>query len=593
MTTVIILLILAAVTVSTLTGDSGIIKQTQDAATDTKKTQYKEDLDVLGLQLKMQKEFKGQSTEDFIDKYKDAIEKDDTFKGSKVEKKTETSLWVETPEGFVFEVTEEEVKYLGRKGEKMPPQIADGQIQVNIKPSGWTNQAVTVELINTQADEESTDTLWYSTEDQPSEENDEDWELYTGPFKVSENYTHIWGKLKNIIEEVGPAKDLKTVDHIDKEDPDQLSIETSDVTSKSVTVTATAHDHIATETSGCSEIDKYCFRKKGENVWHSLDANGQDVGEAGQTSSTYKFDNLADDTDYQFEVKVTDHAGNSKQETTDESQKVHTEKLPDLVVGNEKGQGDAGDGNGGHGQGQNGQQANMHFEYNPSTWTKSSVRVKIHVTPEILKEGYQIQYKLFKSGKQPTDADKNGEWLSYTEDNKNNGIEVTTNGTTIWARIYDGHNAGNHATGLIDNIDTQIPSELNVTTNATTNSITVIAKATDASATNDSGCSGIAKYYFQKDNDEWIEKVVEDGNSTSQTHKFENLDDNVEYTIKVKVEDKAGNVKELTSGDEKGKKVTTQEVKTASQAGIIIEFDNKRTIWCEKTNARISRTRCQ
>ena len=96
---------------------------------------------------------------------------------------------------------------------------------------------------------------------------------------------------------------------------------------------------------------------------------------------------------------------------------------------------------------------------------------------------------------------------------------------------------------------------------------------------------------FQKNDESWVEIAVSDENSTSQTHTFDKLEDDVEYTIKVKVEDKAGNVKELETGSEKGTKVTTNKVKSASEAGLKITFKNNCEQWCQETEAYITRTR--
>ena len=128
--------------------------------------------------------------------------------------------------------------------------------------------------------------------------------------------------MKNIIEEVGPIVELGEVTKIDTDAPNQINLTTSNVTSRSVTVTANAQDHEPTETSGCSQIDTYCFRIKGEDKWHSLGEDKTDNEEKGQKDNSYTFDNLSDGTAYEFEVQVTDHAGNSAIGATDENNKA-------------------------------------------------------------------------------------------------------------------------------------------------------------------------------------------------------------------------------------------------------------------------------
>ena len=79
-------------------------------------------------------------------------------------------------------------------------------------------------------------------------------------------------------------------------------------------------------------------------------------------------------------------------------------------------------------------------------------------------------------------------WPIYPDNAQKEGIEIQNNNTTIWARLYDGHNAGGHAAGKVTKIDKKAPDKLEVTTTTTTNSITVTATAKDATKSNDSGC---------------------------------------------------------------------------------------------------------
>ena len=110
---VIILLILASITISPFIGDNGILEKTDDVALETRKTQYKTDLDAMGSGLKVKKELKGQSTKKFMDEYEKEIKNNDLFKDSQLNRTSDNSLRVVTPEGFVYDITKEEVKYQG------------------------------------------------------------------------------------------------------------------------------------------------------------------------------------------------------------------------------------------------------------------------------------------------------------------------------------------------------------------------------------------------------------------------------------------------------------------------------------------------
>ena len=99
-------------------------------------------------------------------------------------------------------------------------------------------------------------------------------------------------------------------------------------------------------------------------------------------------------------------------------------------------------------------------------------------------------------------------------------------------------------------IDTTGPDILKVNKKATTNSIEVEVEAEDKG-------SGIDKYFFKLDDGEFIE-------SNKNTYTFKDLEPNKEYTITVKVVDKAGNIKEVTF-----------KVKTDSNGNVIDENNDE------------------
>lgn len=164
-------------------------------------------------------------------------------------------------------------------------------------------------------------------------------------------------------------------------------------------------------------------------------------------------------------------------------------------------------------------ESNTKFIYNPTNWTNGEVKVKI----ETIETENTLQYS--------TD---NKTWYDYKGE-----ISIYKN-TSIYARLIKNYQVGNIAVGNITNIDKLPPIDFQLNATSTINSITITGATEDAKATNEYGNSGIAKYYFSKDNGAtWVESKEE--KKTSYT--FNDLEENTSYNLKMKAVDKAGNEK--------------------------------------------------
>ncbi len=111
--TIIVLLILAGVSISILTGNSPIIGKSQESKKETEIMQYQEKLEIL-----KQLEYTNNYTTDvaqFLNNYAKVVEDDVMFKGNKgIIPDVENSLvTVITKEGYKFEVTIDDVIYVG------------------------------------------------------------------------------------------------------------------------------------------------------------------------------------------------------------------------------------------------------------------------------------------------------------------------------------------------------------------------------------------------------------------------------------------------------------------------------------------------
>ena len=177
--------------------------------------------------------------------------------------------------------------------------------------------------------------------------------------------------------------------------------------------------------------------------------------------------------------------------------------------------------------------ANTTFSKTPNDWTNKDVTVTASTT----EKNFALQTKK-----------DNGEWQTT-------GTQTFTENGTIYARLWDGINAGAETKLNVTNIDKLAPNAFTPKATVTTNSIKVDGTTTDATATSTNGSSGIKEYRFSKDGGKTYTNA-----QTSATYTFSGLTQNVEYTIVVEAKDNAGNT---TIGTVKA---TTGTVPTASGA---------------------------
>ena len=127
--TIIVLLILAGISIATLTGNNGLLNKTTSAKEENEKAEYKESLELIGAGLQIDKRRENWSTDVFMGKYKEAIEND---------KKYESSSWVErnkkievkTKEGYVFHVEEEKVEFVEKQEGAAKTKTLVSQVEV-------------------------------------------------------------------------------------------------------------------------------------------------------------------------------------------------------------------------------------------------------------------------------------------------------------------------------------------------------------------------------------------------------------------------------------------------------------------------------
>ena len=359
-----------------------------------------------------------------------------------------------------------------------------------------TNQDVTVEI---QVDSTLSDyTLQYRTAKTGESGETNDWTAYTGAITLTRNqdiYARLWDGTNYGGEAIG------TVGNIDKLPPTEF-VPSVTSTTNSITVTASATDALPNSDNVSSGLEGYRFSKDNGNNWTEYQEDG-----------TYTFSNLQHDTSYTIKVEAKDKVGN----TTIETVNITTNLVPTLTVGEDD--------------------SNTIFRYQPSqdTLTNGDVTVEIE-TDSTVKSNYTLQYRTSKTGKRGETSN----WTEYT------GAITLTRNQVIYARLWDGINAGGQVTGTVGNIDKLAPADFVPTITNTTNTITIRANTNDVTEVSSEGeisdnvCSGVDGYRFRMNDGDWTE-YQENG-----TYEFNHLTQNTTYTIEIEVKDRVGNTRVKT-----------------------------------------------
>ena len=115
--TIIILLILAGITIATLTGENGILNKASIAKEESLIKNYQEQLDLIWQGVKIENIDKNKTYEEILEQVKQEIEKDTNFEGAKVEI-IDGIIEVITKEGYIFHILEGKTEYVGKEGEE-------------------------------------------------------------------------------------------------------------------------------------------------------------------------------------------------------------------------------------------------------------------------------------------------------------------------------------------------------------------------------------------------------------------------------------------------------------------------------------------
>ena len=276
-----------------------------------------------------------------------------------------------------------------------------------------------------------------------------------------------------------------SVDIQDKTNP-EIKVTNGTIKSNSIAVNVTASDN----ESGMADSLTYTYYIKTTtgNTYEQKASNG---------SASYTFTGLTQGATYDIKVEVQgDKAGNKGEGSTQGTTGKVTSGLEQGAI-----------------------------TFGGTTWSSNKASVTVSTNTS-----YTIEYQINSI---------NGQWTTIA-----NGRTVTglKHGDTVYARLTDGINAGQHASASITDGIAPTVSSFTVTAYDTT-SITVSAKATDNQ-------SGIYSYQFQYKlstaSNYTTAKTTVTSNGTC-TYKYTGLADDTTYNLRVIVTDKAGKTSNKTA----------------------------------------------
>ena len=266
-----------------------------------------------------------------------------------------------------------------------------------------------------------------------------------------------------------------------------VTVTEKDATSSAISVEAVAED----KESGMIENPTYTFEIKKSSEPESSYKTPE--GAAGITDNYYTFTGLEDGVSYDIRVTVNgDIAGNIGTGYLDSRV---TDAIPD------------GDIEGA-------------ITFGTPSWSGGKANITVSTNTE-----YTIEYQVNSIA---------GEWIPIENGGTISGLE---NPSTVYARLTDGTNVGQHA--MVEVRDSNPPTVTVTATGKTSSSLSVKAAATDAESGMD---SNVTYTYSIKKSSESNYTTPADGTTATDTYTFTGLEDGVSYDIRVVVDgDAAGN----------------------------------------------------
>ncbi|MCI8636320.1 MAG: hypothetical protein HFJ36_00335 [Clostridia bacterium] len=307
--TIIILLILAGITIATLSGDNGILNKANLAGEETKKKNYEEILKLISHGLRADKITNNWDAKRYLDEFENEIKKNETFNESEINRRNDTSIYVITKEEYVYKITENDIKFNGIYDETEPPDLQSSNVTFNVSPETLTNQDVEVEIVTELKDFE----LEYSIDGTT-------WKTYYERIIMTENGA-IYARLVNSTGISGGVA-TKNITNIDKLPPTVTFVASVDgmasthfTTATNVTWTATINDEQSQYTRKGIEAFWWEILRESDNTWINAGGSSGSNASIGKLPSNYSetldFGLGHTPGTYRFCIFLSDRAGNA------------------------------------------------------------------------------------------------------------------------------------------------------------------------------------------------------------------------------------------------------------------------------------------
>lgn len=292
--TIIILIILAGVTINLTLGENGLFNTAKEAVNMQKVAEYKDRVEISRATVALNN--LGKVT---IDKLIEQIHKDGIAEQGKITKISETEAEMITNEGYKFKVTLDGVEYIDKDGEKPPVEeeipVATGN--VIIEAPSWDLNTHKASVTITKGDSVSSNfNIQYQVVTRVEELTESGWTQGTEVSNINVNQTvfsRLWDGKKG-----GEYTSLKITE---KNNP-TITVTITETNINTITASVTSSD----AESGMPVNPIYTFYIKKTN-----DEDTEYEQKQSNTTPTYTFSGLDQNTSYTVKVTADDLAGNT------------------------------------------------------------------------------------------------------------------------------------------------------------------------------------------------------------------------------------------------------------------------------------------
>lgn len=306
--TIIILIILAGVTINLTLGENGLFNTAKEAVNMQKVAEYKDRVEISRATVALNN--LGKVT---IDKLIEQMYKDGIAEQGKITKISETEAEMTTSEGYKFKVTLDRVEYIDKDGEEPPVEeeipVAIGNVIIGAPSWDLNTHKASVSIAKGESISSNLN-IQYQVVTRVEELTESGWTQGKDVSNINVNQTvfaRLWDGKKG-----GEYTSLKITEKIEP----TIIVTITETSTNTITASVTSSD----AESGMPVNPTYSFYIKKTN-----DEDTEYEQKQSNTTSTYTFSGLDQNTSYTVKVTADDLAGNTgigTKEGTTGTQKV-------------------------------------------------------------------------------------------------------------------------------------------------------------------------------------------------------------------------------------------------------------------------------